>query len=80
MPIIIPDEIFEDSDITVEEIRLDVAISMYQRGRVSLGKAAQIAGMNRWEFQRILAERKIPLNYSVSDLEKDYQTIINMGK
>jgi len=80
MPIVIPDEILEGSGLTVEDIRLDVAISLYQREKVSLGKAAEIAGMNRWEFQKELAERKIPLNYSISDLEKDFQTILNMGK
>jgi len=80
MPIVIPDEILEGCDVTIEDIRLDVAISLYQREKVSLGKAAEIAGLNRWEFQKILAERRIPLNYSVSDLEKDYKTIMNMGK
>jgi len=76
MPVVIPDEILEGSDVTVEDIRLDVAISLFQRERVSLGKAAEIAGLNRWEFQKILADRKIPtINYSIKDLEKEIEAL-----
>jgi predicted HTH domain antitoxin len=76
MPIVIPDEILEGSDVTVEDIRLDVAISLYQREKVSLGKAAEIAGLNRWEFQKILAGRKIPtINYTAEDLEKELKAL-----
>jgi len=79
MPIVIPDEILEGSGLTVEDIRLDVAISLYQREKVSLGKAAEIAGMNRWEFQKELAERKIPtINYSVEDLERELKALSSL--
>jgi hypothetical protein len=36
---------------------LDVAVAVYQRGLYSLAKAARLAGLNRLEFQKVLAER-----------------------
>ena len=47
---------------------LDVAVMLYQQERVSLAKAARIAGIQRMAFQEVLAERKIPISY---DLEGD---------
>lgn len=74
----LPDELLEVSGFEPDKVVLDVAISLYQQEKISLGKAAQLAGLHRWAFQQILGKRKIPLNYSLSDLEKDFQTVSNM--
>jgi len=42
-------------------LRLELAIELFRADEVSLGRAAEIAGIDRWEFQDILHERRIPI-------------------
>ncbi len=56
-------------------VRLYLAIELYREGKVSLGKAAEIAGVSKWEIMEILASKNIPIQYYVEDLEKDIKTL-----
>lgn len=42
-------------------LRVELAIDLFRSDEVSLGRAAEIAGMDRWQFQEILYERRIPI-------------------
>ena len=42
-----------------EESQLDAAILLYQEGEVTLGRAAELAGIHRFEFEEALAARGI---------------------
>ena len=53
------------------ELLKELALALYRRGVLSLGKARVLAQMNRWEFERLLGERKIPRHYTEADLEED---------
>jgi predicted HTH domain antitoxin len=59
------------SEQEVREIKYDLAVLLYERGAASLGKAATLAGFTRIEFQRLLAQCGVPLNYGEADLEAD---------
>ena len=51
-------------------------LSLYRQDRISTGKAAQLLGMHRMEFIRILAEEKIPfLDYTPEELEAETETL-----
>ena len=56
-----------------QEFRKELAIALYQRGVLSLGKARALAQMTRWEFEELLGRRKIVRHYTESDLENDIQ-------
>ena len=56
-------------------VRLYLAIELYREGKVSLGKAAEIAGVSKWEMMEILASKNIPIQYDVKDLERDIKTL-----
>ena len=56
-------------------VRLYLAIELYREGKVSLGKAAEIAGVNKWEMMEFLASKNISIQYDVEDLEKDIKTL-----
>ena len=45
--------------ILEEGSRLDAAILLYQEGEVTLGRAAELAGIHRFEFEEALAARGI---------------------
>ncbi|HEX9944230.1 MAG TPA: UPF0175 family protein [Thermoanaerobaculia bacterium] len=55
------------------EIRKELALALYQRGALPLGKARLLAQMTRWQFDRLLADRRIPRHYTAADLEEDLQ-------
>lgn len=38
-------------------VRLEVAIELFRDGTVTLNRAAEIAGLNRWQFQDLLTQR-----------------------
>jgi predicted HTH domain antitoxin len=44
-----------------KNLRLELAIELFKADEVSLGRAAEIAGIDRWEFQDILHQRRIPI-------------------
>ena len=55
------------------ELRKELALALYQRGVLSLGKSRRLAGMNRWDFDRLLGDRKIVRHYTEEDLCEDVE-------
>lgn len=49
--------------------RVEAAIEMFKAGEVSLSRAAKIAGMNRWRFQDLLAQRGIKIEIEVDEAD-----------
>jgi predicted HTH domain antitoxin len=64
--------------LTVSEARLDLAVGLYSGRRVSMGKAAHIAGVPYPEFLRELGRRGISVNYGVEDFEHDCNVLENL--
>ena len=58
-------------DVVAVELQRELAVALYQRGILSSGKAAALAGMNRWEWEELLGARKIPRHYADEDLGQD---------
>ena len=59
----------------LKEIKLEHALELYQKGKVTLMKAAAIADLSLWEMLDIVRERRIPMYYTVEDVEKDLEMI-----
>jgi len=55
------------------EFRKELALALYQRGVLPLGKARLLAQMTRWEFEDLLGQRRILRHYSDTDLKEDIQ-------
>ncbi len=57
-------------------IKKTLAVELYREGVLSLGKAAELAGVsNKWEMLTILSERKVPLPYTAEDTAEDLKTL-----
>lgn len=57
-------------------IKRTLAIELYREGKLSLGKAAELAGArNKWEMLTILDSSGVPLNYTTEDVENDLNTL-----
>ena len=53
------------------ELHLELAVALYRSGNLPVGKAATVAGLTESQFAEILRQRRIPMPYSLSDLEHD---------
>ncbi len=59
-----------------EKSRRLLALRFYQERTLSLGKAARLAGMSRWEFVDFLSENGIPvLDYSDEELATEFAAV-----
>jgi predicted HTH domain antitoxin len=76
----IPSEIIHATRMTPEELRRELAIYLFQQGKLSFGKAREMAGMTAWAFQQLLGSRGIPIHYDLEDYETDRLTLKEIGK
>jgi predicted HTH domain antitoxin len=60
--------------------RVEAAIEMFKAGEVSLSRAAKIAGMNRWRFQDLLAQRGIKIEIEVDEADVRAQSELIQSK
>ncbi len=68
-------------DLRPDFLRRTVAVALYREGRISLGKAKEIAGLeNKWEMIQLLNERGVDFNYTSRDAADDLQTLNRLLK
>ncbi len=79
MSLLISDEIVQASGFSEPELLLEIVIMLFQRDKISLGKASELLGMHRMQFQKILAERGICVHYDVADFQEDLKTLQEAG-
>ena len=72
--ITIPDSIANSAHLTEEEIKQEIAITLYQKKRLTFAQARRIADLSRIEFQRLLGSHCVAV-YDVSDFEEDMRTL-----
>lgn len=77
MPLTVSDELLETAHLSEAELLREIAVTLFQQDRLSLGQAAAFAGLTQLDMQRILASRQIPLHYGADDLEHDLATVRN---
>ncbi|QEI43242.1 hypothetical protein BMF77_03858 [Dolichospermum sp. UHCC 0315A] len=65
--------------MTEAELKLEVAIMLYQQGKISSGKVRAWTELTVIEFQHELALRGLCINYDVEDFQSDVKTLESMG-
>jgi predicted HTH domain antitoxin len=61
--------------MNAQEIHRELAVHLYAQGKLSAGKARQLADMTVYACQCLLGARGIPMNYGVEDFLDDLDTI-----
>ena len=65
-----------DEDDLQQKARESLAVCLYQEHRLSLGKAAQLAGIPIVQFMNILRELKMPVTfYGEAEYSQDLKTM-----
>ncbi len=76
----VPQDILDSARLTPPELKVELAIHLYAQGRLSIGKARELAGMSLWEFRQLLASRRIPPHYDETDLDEDVATLRELDR
>ncbi|OYR54009.1 UPF0175 family protein [Halorubrum halodurans] len=56
-----------------QELKRELAVSLYARGVLSFGKARALAEASKREFHELLGERRIPRHYTEAELAEDVE-------
>ncbi len=75
MTLTIPTDRLGNVELNEHDAVVDIAIGLYKRDQVSLGRAAEIVGMSSPSFLAELGRRRIPINYDAEDLRADVNTL-----
>ncbi|MGZ8219788.1 UPF0175 family protein, partial [Methylomagnum sp.] len=76
----IPQNILDSARLSVDGMKLELAVALYAQGRLGIGKARELVGLSLWEFRQILASRKIPPHYDTEDLAEDLANLRALGE
>jgi hypothetical protein len=63
--------------------RVEAAVQLYKEGQVTLGRAAEIAGLTRWEFRDLLADRGVMVEVETApaeEMEEKIKTLIDRSE
>jgi len=69
--IAIPRDVLHATRMSPADIKRELALTLFQQGRLSFGKARELAGMTVWSFQQLLGSREIPVHYDIEDYLED---------
>ncbi len=72
-------DVLDSARMTPTELKVELAIHLYAQGRLSFGKARELAGMALWEFRQLLASRRIAPHYDAADLDEDLDALRGLG-
>lgn len=75
MNIELPDRVGREVELTAERVKLETAVGLYASGAVTLGQAAQLAGISQSAFLHELGKRGICVNYGPEDLAHDLKMV-----
>ncbi len=75
MELVIPNEIVKATHMSPEELRVEIAVMLFQKEWLTFGQASRFAEISQREFMKLLGSRKIPLHYGVEDFEHDLRTL-----
>lgn len=76
----IPPDLLQATRMTAEEIKIELALHLFEREKLSFGKARELAGLDIWQFMQLLGSRNISIHYDVAEYEEDLATLRKMAR
>jgi predicted HTH domain antitoxin len=59
----------------MKELRFEQAVDAFRKETVTLSRAAEIAGVDQWDFVARMKDQNLELHYDVKDFEADIEAI-----
>jgi predicted HTH domain antitoxin len=81
MPVVIPDDVLQQTGLTERELLIELACKLFDLEKLHLWPAAKLAGLSRMEMVSELRKRDIAIyRYSEEDFAQDLATIEHLKK
>jgi predicted HTH domain antitoxin len=74
----LPADLLQSARMTLDEVRVELAIALFRGERLSMGRAAELAGLPVGDFQGCLAARRIGPHYDADDALQDAATLAKL--
>ncbi len=58
-------------EIGIKQLKTQKALQLLMEGKISTGKAAELAGISIYEILELMKEHDIPYGYTLEELKKD---------
>lgn len=75
MSLVISDDIVRASGLPEHELFLEIVLMLFRQDKISLGKASELMGLHRMQFQKLLADRGICVHYDIAEFQEDLNTL-----
>ena len=75
MGILITDQMLTQANLSETQVRLELAIFLFEKRLFTLGKSAELAQIHQYVLQKELARRQIPMHYDEEDYGQDMATL-----
>jgi predicted HTH domain antitoxin len=75
MSLVISDDLVKASGLSESELFLEIVLMLFRQDKISLGKASELMGLHRMQFQKLLADRGICVHYDVAEFQDDLKTL-----
>ena len=75
MGILITDQMLAQANLPESQVRLELAIFLFEKRLFTLGKSAELAQVHQFVLQKELARREIPMHYDEEDYAQDLITL-----
>jgi predicted HTH domain antitoxin len=79
MQLAMKSELTANTGLSEADLLVELAVLLYERDKLTLGRAAKLAGMDKWALNDLLAERKVPMHYDLKEWEQDLATIRSLA-
>lgn len=76
---LVSDEIIKASGLSEQELLWEIVMMLFQKDKISLGKASELLGIHRMQFQKLLADRGLCVHYDVTEFQEDLKTLQEVG-
>ena len=76
----IPGEVFHSARMTQAQLKVELAVHLFEQEKLSFGKARQLAEMDIWQLMQLLGSRGVSMHYDVEDYEEDLETLQRLGR
>ncbi len=71
----LPQNIKLPSNEIEKRIKIELALTLYNKGILSFGQARKLAGLSKWEFIELLEKEGIKIVYDEEEFENDLKVI-----
>jgi predicted HTH domain antitoxin len=75
MTITVPDDVLTGRNVPESELRLELAVALFQREKLTLAQGSRLAGVSRLQFQHALAARGMEVHFTLDDWQDDVHTL-----